>query len=271
MGKRRLDPALERERERGRSPPPHRRRRAPSILYMPETPFTDREILKQLDEEASEFSFGMKAVKEETPQQENGKGGANAAIKMVVGQNGNGNGWPVPEAVPCYEDLCSELMCYLDDCPSCKGPAALGTGDGECHGLGRSATCPAADATAAAVGGSVAKEPPTWACPGAQEVQHEHSTFFDSNGVEYNKCTRTVKKCPSEKCKKGNRLAVQKYRLKKKQELENLKTENDALKARVKELESKFDTFVDSVKQESTAELVALREMVSAIRGIVKQ
>ena len=225
---------------------------------MPETPLTDREILKQLDEEASKFSFGMKAVKEETPQQENGKGGANAAIKMVVGQNGNGNGWPVPEAVPCYEDLCSELMCYLDDCPSCKGPAALG-----------SATCPAADATAAAVGVSVAKEPPTWACPGAQEVQHEHSTFFDSNGVEYNKCTRTVKKCPSETCKKGNRLAVQKYRLKKKQELENLKTENAALKERVKELESKYHTFVDSVKQESTAELVALREMVSAIRGIV--
>lgn len=69
-------------------------------------------------------------------------------------------------------------------------------------------------------------------------VHHQHQTFFE-NGVEYKKCTRVHKVQP--KCKKGNRLAVQKYRKKKKDEFEKLKVDNAELKVRVAELEAELE------------------------------
>ncbi|QDZ19508.1 BZIP domain-containing protein [Chloropicon primus] len=176
--------------------------------------------------------------------------------------------------------FCSEVFCHLPDahgnyCGNCcalqkdevKEEVDLDTGLATCGGLGAfQATLNGAAGITQTAGKVI---PVTSECPAV--VQHEHETFFEG-GVEYKKCTQ-VRKVQS-KCKKGNRLAVQKYRQKKKNEFEMLKKENAELKAKVAKLESivKYCRGGDP-NNETTAsqadELWGLRLTMQRIRELV--
>ena len=88
-----------------------------------------------------------------------------------------------------------------------------------------------------------------------------HETFMEG-GREYKKCThaKTV-----QQAKKGNRLAVQKYRRKKKTEFENLKVENKLLKEKVESLEAQLHAHLEmetQIQKEHSEELIYLRQFV---------
>ena len=137
----------------------------------------------------------------------------------------------------------------VEDLPAHVG---VGCGNAEC-----TATCPDL-MTHAADGG-----PPV-------VVQHQHETYIE-DGVEYKKCTQ-VRKVSSKKV--GNRLAVQRYRQKKKNEFEKLKRDNAELRQRVAELEEivslqEGGSLPDQKRVGHAAELKHLREVVRQISGLV--
>ncbi|QDZ24467.1 hypothetical protein HOP50_13g70060 [Chloropicon primus] len=96
------------------------------------------------------------------------------------------------------------------------------------------------------------------------ECSHEHEEYVEG-GVKITKCTHTH----VHSARQANQKAVQKYRQKKKLELENLKKENLQLKGRVAELEQAMEK-----KLEGEDLLICLRredkEQLEAMRALLK-
>jgi hypothetical protein len=102
---------------------------------------------------------------------------------------------------------------------------------------------------------------------------HKHDTFVE-DGVTFKKCTHVNNTKDAKSIKKGNRLAVQKYRRKKKTEFENLKNENAYLKERVASLESELKMRIESENiflKEEKSELLYLRNFTKTLTSLMSE
>ena len=102
---------------------------------------------------------------------------------------------------------------------------------------------------------------------------HKHETFVE-DGVTFKKCTHVNSTKDAKQIKKGNRLAVQKYRRKKKTEFENLKTENVLLKEKVASLEAELKMRIESENiflKEEKSELLYLRNFVKTLTSLMSE
>lgn len=108
---------------------------------------------------------------------------------------------------------------------------------------------------------------------------HVHQTFVGEDGVEVTKCTRiqTQTTAATTTTKKANKIAVQKYRRKKKHEFETLKKENAALRERVSALEAALETklvgesHLEVLMKNKIEELASLREAIGHIHRTSSQ
>jgi len=181
-----------------------------------------------------------------------------------------------------FADFCSEIMCNFDDCIHCinnePNPPVRqksGNGSGTCvHALlNQQQQQLAAKGGAGALKGSAAAGATIQKGPNGEVVRcvHEHRTEV-VNGKEVKKCTHTHTHC----AKTANRLAVKKYRLKKKNEFESLKNENTLLKTRVSELEYELknrlegENIINSLRQDEADELLRLRRVVKQMAELIE-
>jgi len=256
-------------------------------------------FLKESWSENGSQMEGKKGVRRESPQ---GNG-----LKSPFTSNGVSSSCPSIVMDPkkkcpseLFEDFCSEFMCSYDESMghivhNCGRFGVDGTFIGELlkqdDGDNAAAKVPGPSASAGAAQTTETKtcKKEAEACEACQEAcpiatcpthsidcknedimcQHEHKTYVQ-DGVQYEKCTHSH----SVKSKIANRLAVQKYRKKKKVQFEQLKEENVHLKDKVRVLEEQLknaldDKAVTELTNSERIELAALRETVRTVQGLI--
>lgn len=159
-------------------------------------------------------------------------------------------------------------MCYFEECQN----------DGQ-SSLVYNCSCPPGQCDTGAEGNGVAENKAGGTGVHCQQMgqfvhcDHKHDTFVE-DGVTFKKCTHVNNTKDAKSIKKGNRLAVQKYRRKKKTEFENLKVENAFLKERVASLEAELKMRIESENiflKEEKSELLYLRNFTKTLTSLMSE